>query len=72
MMNHEFAGGVWLIETTFGAHYEVKISEVSDHKGLAFTGSYRYDRHGNGMEYIGVGTFPMNEIRKMSRIGVDF
>ena len=64
----DFAAGVWLIETVYGGQYEVAISEVSDHKGMAFTGRYKYDLRGNGMVDIGIGTFPMEEIRSMRKI----
>ena len=67
-MKREFVGGRWLIENTYGGLYEVVIDEVSDHQGLSFSGYYSYDLHGNGMEHIGYGCFPMVEIRKMSRI----
>jgi hypothetical protein len=64
----DFTAGVWLIETVFGGQYEVAISEVNDHKGLSFSGRYKYDLHGTGMEDIGMGTFPMEEIRSMRKI----
>lgn len=68
MMKQDFIGGTWLITNEWGGVYEVDIAEVSDHQGLSFSGRYRYDLHGNGMEHIGYGCFPMKEIRKMVRI----
>lgn len=63
MVTIELDGSKWQIETVHGSKYTVSIRTVSDHKGLAFSGTFRY----NGVNY-GVGCFPLNEIRKIVRI----